>query len=122
MLQSMSADLDRGCSMLLMGDLNHNPNTKEYKLWTDAGWVDTFAKVGQGPGLTVRSDIPKWRIDYVMAAGPIASQIVESRPLFEGAFRLHIADAQSFALSDHLPQLAVFRANDEVLTQPGKTS
>jgi hypothetical protein len=30
------------------------------------------------------------------------------RPLFEGAFRLNIADKESFALSDHLPQLAVF--------------
>jgi hypothetical protein len=39
---------------------------------------------------------------------PTANQIVESRPLFKGAFRLNIADENSFALSDHLPQLAVF--------------
>jgi hypothetical protein len=43
-----------------------------------------------------------------MAAGPIAERIIESRPLFEGAFRLNIGDKESFALSDHLPQLAVF--------------
>ena len=43
-----------------------------------------------------------------MATGTIANQIVESRPLLEGAFRLNIADENSFALSDHLPQLAVF--------------
>ncbi|QDT04483.1 Endonuclease/Exonuclease/phosphatase family protein [Rubripirellula lacrimiformis] len=109
MIESMRTDLDAGRSMLLIGDLNHGPDTKEYKLWIDAGWVDTFAKVGQGDGLTIKSDIPKWRIDYVMAAGPIAARVVESKPLFEGAFRLNINDQESFALSDHLPQLAVFQ-------------
>jgi hypothetical protein len=43
-----------------------------------------------------------------MAAGPIAGRIVEARPLFQGAFRLHTNDPQSFALSDHLPQFALF--------------
>lgn len=110
MVATMKADLDAGRSMLLIGDLNHSPDTEEYKLWVDAGWVDTFAKVGTGKGLTIKADIPKWRIDYVMAAGPIADRVVESRPLFEGAFRLNIADKSSFALSDHLPQLAVFQS------------
>ena len=110
MLVSMKADLDAGRSMLLIGDLNHGPDTAEYKLWKDGGWLDTFAAVGKGKGLTIRSDIPKWRIDYVMAAGPIANDVVESHPLFEGAFRLNIADEESFALSDHLPQLAVFQS------------
>jgi endonuclease/exonuclease/phosphatase family metal-dependent hydrolase len=108
MLGSMKADLDSGRSMLLIGDLNHGPDTEEYNFWIDTGWVDTFAKVGKGNGATIKSDIPKWRIDYVMAAGPIAERVVESRPLFAGAFRLNIADKESFALSDHLPQLAVF--------------
>ncbi|QDT33222.1 endonuclease/exonuclease/phosphatase family protein [Thalassoglobus polymorphus] len=112
MLVSMKEDLDAGRSMLLIGDLNHNPETEEYKLWMDAGWIDTFAKVGEGEGLTIRADDPKHRIDYVMATGPIAHQIVESRPLFEGAFRLNVADENSFALSDHLPQLAVFGQSD----------
>ena len=85
-------------------------DTEEYKLWMDAGWVDTFAKVGKGEGQTIKADIPKWRIDYVMAAGPIAKQVTESRPLFEGAFRLNINDKESFALSDHLPQFAVFQS------------
>jgi endonuclease/exonuclease/phosphatase family metal-dependent hydrolase len=107
-IESMKPDLDAGRSMLLIGDLNHGPDTDEYKLWIDAGWVDTFAKVGKGEGPTFRSDIPEWRIDYVMAAGPIAERASESRPLFEGAFRLNINDKESFALSDHLPQLAVF--------------
>ena len=108
MLASMKHDLDSGRSMLLIGDLNHRPDSEEYKLWIDAGWIDTFAKVGKGEGLTIKADDPKSRIDYIMATGPIANQIMESRPLFEGAFRLNIADEDAFALSDHLPQLAVF--------------
>ncbi len=113
MIESMKPDLDAGRSMLLIGDLNHGPDTQEYKLWIDAGWTDTFAQVGKGDGPTIKSDIPKWRIDYVMAAGPIADQVDESRPLFEGAFRLNIDDKESFALSDHLPQLAVFDAGKQ---------
>jgi len=108
MIDSMRMDMESGRSMLLMGDLNHGPDTDEYKLWMDAGWVDTFAKVGKGSGATIKSDLPKWRIDYVMAAGPISDRVTESRPLFEGAFRLNIYDSESFALSDHLPQYASF--------------
>jgi endonuclease/exonuclease/phosphatase family metal-dependent hydrolase len=104
----MKADLKTGRSMLLIGDLNHSPEQPEYEIWKKAGWVDTFAKVGKGNGATIKADLPKWRIDYVWATGPIVKQVVESRPLYQGAFRLNIADQQSFALSDHLPQLAVF--------------
>lgn len=110
MIDSMKSDLAALRSMLLIGDLNHGPDTDEYKIWMEAGWVDTFAIVGKGVGPTIRADIPKWRIDYVMAAGVIADQVIESRPLFEGAFRLNVADQESFALSDHLPQLAVFES------------
>jgi endonuclease/exonuclease/phosphatase family metal-dependent hydrolase len=104
----MKADLESGKSMLLIGDLNHSPEQPEYEMWTKAGWVDTFAEVGRGNGATIKADLPKWRIDYVWATGPIAKQVVESKPLYQGAFRLNIDDEQSFALSDHLPQLAVF--------------
>lgn len=108
MLRSMKADLEAGRSMLLIGDLNHSPEQAEYEMWKRGGWVDSFAQVGKGNGATIKADLPKWRIDYVWAAGPIAKQVVESRPLYQGAFRLNIADQQSFALSDHLPQMAVF--------------
>lgn len=108
MLAAMKDDMKAGRSMLLMGDLNHTPTPPEYKMWTDAGWIDTFAKAGQGEGLTIKSDTPDRRIDFVMAAGPIAGHVLESRPLFEGAFRVNNDDQQGFALSDHLPQLAVF--------------
>lgn len=108
MLAAMKPDLEAGRSMLLIGDLNHRPDTEEYQLWLDAGWVDSFAQVGKGAGLTIKADRPEKRIDYVMAAGPIAKRIVESRPLFEGAFRINPDDANGFALSDHLPQYAAF--------------
>jgi len=42
------------------------------------------------------------------SSAPIAKRVVESKPLYQGAFRLSISDQQSFALSDYLPQLAVF--------------
>jgi len=108
MLQAMKPDFEASRSMLLIGDLNHNPDTEEYKLWIDAGWTDTFAKVGKGEGLTIKADKPQWRIDYVMSAGWMVKQVVESKPLFEGAFRTNTADPASFALSDHLPQFAEF--------------
>jgi endonuclease/exonuclease/phosphatase family metal-dependent hydrolase len=108
MLRSMEADLEAERPMLLIGDLNHSPEQPEYEMWKEAGWIDTFAQVGKGDGATIKADLPDRRIDYVWAAGPIAKRMVESRPLYQGAFRLNIADQQSFALSDHLPQLAVF--------------
>lgn len=108
LLEAIKPDMDADKSMILMGDLNHTPDKPEYKLWVDAGWTDTFAKVGKGDGLTYPADRPKRRIDYVWAHGKIAKQIVESRPLYEGAFRLNLADRESIALSDHVPQLAVF--------------
>ncbi len=108
MLRAMQPDLDAGRSVLLIGDLNHKPDAKEYELWQAAGLVDTFAKVGQGDGLTFLSDKPYKRIDYILAAGPIAQKISAARPLFEGAFRLNPEDKNAFALSDHLPQYALF--------------
>lgn len=108
MLASMRADFEAGHSLLLIGDLNHRPDTAEYRRWIEAGWVDTFAAVGEGEGLTIKADRPEYRIDYILAAGPIAKRIRESRSLFEGAFRVNPDDPAAFALSDHLPQLAVF--------------
>lgn len=40
--------------------------------------------------------------------GTIGKRLIESKPIFQGAFRTNPADPRSFALSDHLPQLAVF--------------
>lgn len=108
MLASMRGDLQSGGAGLLMGDLNHPPESAEYSRWKEAGWVDTFANVGQGAGKTYPASGPKIRIDYVWAAGPLARQIKASRPLFVGAFRTNPDDGESFALSDHVPQFAAF--------------
>lgn len=107
-LKAAQDDISAGRSALILGDLNHTPSMPEYRLWTDAGWTDTFAAAGKGAGLTIRADEPTRRIDYVLAAGTVAKQVLESRPLFEGAFRTNPGDPGSFALSDHLPQMAVF--------------
>ena len=101
----MKADLDASRSMLLIGDLNHGPDTEEYKLWIDAGFVDTFRQGWQGG-----------RADHQGRHSQVADRLRHggwadcgSDCRIEGAFRLHIADKESFALSDHLPQLAVFQ-------------
>ncbi len=118
MLASMRSDLDAGRDMILMGDLNHVPESREYALWQEAGFVDTWAAVGDphaatnAGGRTVPADTPRVRIDYVWAAGPLAQRIIASRPLWVGAFRTNPADAQSFALSDHVPQYAALAFAD----------
>jgi endonuclease/exonuclease/phosphatase family metal-dependent hydrolase len=119
MLAAMQPDLAAGRPMLLMGDLNHRPQPPEYPKWQAAGWVDTFAAANGGEhkadakalesnsaGLTFSAELPKVRIDYVWAAGPLAKQIKASRPLWVGAFRTNPDDKESFALSDHVPQFA----------------
>jgi len=108
MLKTMVADQKAGRSILVIGDLNHRPQPPEYPVWEKAGWLDTFTHLNKTEGLTFRTDTPEKRIDYILAYGPIAKQLVEARPLFEGAFRVNTADEHSFALSDHVPQFAAF--------------
>ena len=96
-------------SIIVMGDLNHTPEWPEYAQWINAGFVDSFKEAGKGNGLTIQADLPTIRIDYVLARGPIAKQITESRALFEGAFRTNPSNPASFALSDHVPQFAEFK-------------
>jgi exonuclease III len=74
----------------------------------EAGFSDAFAAKGTGQPHTARTSKPATRIDYVMALGPIATRLTECRVLFEGAFRLNPDDPTSFALSDHLPVMAIF--------------
>jgi endonuclease/exonuclease/phosphatase family metal-dependent hydrolase len=108
MVESITNDKSNNNSVILMGDLNLSPESPEYKQLMNAHLIDSFAKVGKGDGFTIRADKPNKRIDYIMACGPIADKIVESRPLSEGAFRTNESDSESFALSDHIPQFAVF--------------
>lgn len=108
MLKVMAADIESGRSMLLQGDLNHQPEGPEYKQWREAGLVDTFAARGIGEPYTIPSHDPQARIDYVWAHGPIAERLSECRVLYEGAFRTNPDDPGSVALSDHLPVMATF--------------
>jgi endonuclease/exonuclease/phosphatase family metal-dependent hydrolase len=109
MTESITNDASNNNSVILMGDLNLSPDLPEYKQLMNANLVDSFAKVGKGNGFTINADKPSKRIDYIMACGPIADNIIESKPLSEGAFRTNASDSKSFALSDHMPQYAVFR-------------
>lgn len=108
MLRSMQRSMDNDSNMLIMADLNHRPDMAGYQRWMETGWVDTFSGVDEQAGYTFRADEPYQRIDYVLARGPLSRHILEGRPLFEGAFRTNPDDANSFALSDHLPYMAVF--------------
>jgi endonuclease/exonuclease/phosphatase family metal-dependent hydrolase len=107
-LAVLEGALATGESLLFQGDLNHTPDGPEYARWRAAGLVDTLATMGYKDTPTFSSIAPKARIDYIWAGGPVASKLVESRVLFEGAFRTNPEDSTSFALSDHVPVLARF--------------
>ena len=102
-------DRKAGHSLVFMGDLNHAPDGFEYQLWKGAGLVDAFEARGSGFALSSPSDVPRRRIDYIWTAGPIAERLLSCRILYEGEFRTNPDDPASFALSDHIPVLAVFR-------------
>ena len=108
-------DLKSGRSVLLQGDLNHEPEDRGYERWIEAGLVDTFAAAGTGPGETcgdVKRDPKKdqldQRIDYIFACGPIVPRLRECRVLLDPPFRVGPEASKSWALSDHLPVMATF--------------
>ena len=107
-LRVLDPELKSGKSLLFQGDLNHGPDGPEYARWAKAGLVDTFAAKGTDDHLTIPSTVPRARIDFIWAHGPITERLTESRVLFEGGFRTNPDDATSFALSDHVPVLACF--------------
>lgn len=100
--------LDSGADFVLQGDLNHTPEGPEYALWIQAGLVDCLAAAGAGNEPTFPSTGPRRRIDYIWASPALGGRVHLGRVLNEGAFRSHPDDAQSVALSDHLPVLARF--------------
>ncbi|MCH8823563.1 MAG: endonuclease/exonuclease/phosphatase family protein [Planctomycetes bacterium] len=108
MLAAMDADLTSNRSIILQGDLNHTPDGPEYQRWVEAGLRDAFAAKGTGDGFSIPSTEPRKKIDYVWAHGPLADRLTECSVLFEGDFRTNPQDPKSFALSDHIPVLAVF--------------
>jgi endonuclease/exonuclease/phosphatase family metal-dependent hydrolase len=113
-LRVMQDDLDAGTPFLFQGDLNHKPDSSEYGRWQAAGLVDTFAMAGEGVEFTIPATTPRSRIDYVWAHGSLAQRIKANHVLFHGAFRVVPDDPLSFALSDHLPVLAVFDVKDGI--------
>lgn len=108
-LETMRPDLKANRSLILQGDLNHKPDHPEYEKWQEAGLVDAFAARGLGPGGTVTSLKQRARIDYIWLHGPILEGLISCSAQFDGAFRTNPDDPYSFALSDHVPVLAVFR-------------
>lgn len=103
-------DLAAGRSVIVMGDMNHDSAAPEYRLWAEAGLVDTASQLNRDKVLfTCPSQKPKERIDYVFVAGPIKTRLQSARALHEGAFLVRPTVASSYALSDHVPVLAVFR-------------
>lgn len=96
-------------SVILQGDLNHQPGSPEYKALEEGGTVDLFNKVGEGKGNTTRANGLVKRIDYIRAKGDIVNKMSRYKVLFEGDFRMYSDDPRSFALSDHLPVLGEFQ-------------
>ena len=108
-LPVIKKDVAAGVSVVLLGDLNHEPDSEEYGRIAAAKMTDSFGGPATGPEqLTIPSTGRKKRIDYIWSAGPISKRLRSARVLFEGAFRTNPQDPNSFALSDHVPVLAVF--------------
>lgn len=107
-LKVLRNDMNLGYSIIVQGDLNHEPKDYAYRLWMDAGLVDAFVKVGVGKGGTFRANEPSRRIDYVLVYGPIADNLVECRVLNEPPFKFNEINGEEYALSDHLPVMATF--------------
>lgn len=107
-LDIVRSEVTKGASVLLQGDLNHDPKGPEYEVWRAAGLTDCFAAKGQGEANTYSSFQPSLRIDYIWAAGPIAGRLDEARVLTQPPFLAVPKAASPSALSDHLPVVARF--------------
>lgn len=109
MLKVMAPYLEQEGSVVLQGDLNHQPSGPEYPRWRSAGLVDAFDRVV--PDIvpySFNSHAPTKRIDYIWTSQALARRGGDCRILFERAFRTNTADPRSVALSDHLPLMADF--------------
>jgi len=103
-------DLAAGRSVLVMGDMNHDTEAPEYRLWQKAGLVDTARQLHRDKALlTCPSENAKERIDFVFVAGPLTQRLRAARALQDGAFMVREKLGSPFALSDHIPVFAEFR-------------
>lgn len=91
---------DAGGSAILVGDLNAEPSSPEYGLFTSL-LGDVWPVVGEGPGYTIDPEDPDRRIDYILTSPDITPVFAE------------VVDTQA---SDHLPVFA-----EVVLPHPGHT-
>ena len=114
-IKVIQEDMKSGRSVLLQGDLNHEPGDPAYGRWIEVGLVDAFGAAGTGPGGTWRPadsppevDEPSQRIDYIFARGPILQHLRECRVLNEFPFRTNPSQGKLWSLSDHLPVMATF--------------
>ena len=77
---------------IFCGDFNDTPDSELYNRMSKK-WTDSWSLVGQGPGLTMTSDDPKRRIDYVWVSDT-------------KNFKLRWMDVPQTNASDHLPVVA----------------
>ncbi len=84
---------------ILVGDLNAEPSSPEYGLFT-ALLDDVWPVAGEGPGYTIDPEDPDRRIDYILTSPDIT------------AVSAHVVDTQA---SDHLPVFA-----EVMLPHPGQ--
>lgn len=84
---------------ILVGDLNAEPSSPEYGLFT-ALLDDVWPVAGEGPGYTIDPEDPDRRIDYILTSPDIT------------AVSVHVVDTQA---SDHLPVFA-----EVMLPHPGQ--
>lgn len=114
-LESARADRQAGLRVVVQGDFNHRPDMPEYEWWWNGGLYDTFEPEDPGDGYTYRSDIPMARLDYIWVDRVLAPRVVRGRPLAEPPFIP--TEEQPWALSDHIPQLAVIEPPSAVIEQ-----
>ena len=105
-LRCVGPELGAGLSVLVQGDLNHDPSEEVYAEWLRAGLTDAFASAGVGRGETFKVGELTRRIDYILVGGELAKRIAECRVLSDPPFNV---GADGRALSDHLPLLAIFK-------------
>ena len=108
MIKVIQDDMESGRSILLQGDLNHEPEDNAYKRWREANLVDSFVAAGIVPGETCKADQPDQRIDYIFVYGPILQRLRECRVLLEVPFQADPSVSKPWCLSDHLPVMATF--------------
>jgi len=91
--------LPESLPVLVAADLNADPDQPPVTALVDAGFVDSWAAAGTGPGhgFTIPANAPRRRIDYVMVRGPV--RVREAKVIDD-------LGAAMAGLSDHRPVLA----------------